>query len=268
MILDSTNGLVTLRNAVKGRVLVFYTKGGLSVGNTSGATLPKLRRRDRADQGSHANGDLQLELALFQSAHVRAPGIPAAWSCAPPLAGDRVTVSFEVDNSYAFSSTPPSDVSQISIKLNPKDASATVPTNIVFNPSPSGTTTVTGTSNPTTNRFTALQNLASRDFRNFYPFPDTSGLLYGPDRDSLAGSLGYDIVSQFLTPVEGFILEPNIVPGSVQVTVNGVSTTRFQVDAASGTLTLLDDVLPTDRIVVTYEKVDSTPRRRPSLRVA
>ncbi|HEY9594168.1 MAG TPA: hypothetical protein VHE79_06810, partial [Spirochaetia bacterium] len=42
VILDSTNGLVTLRNALKTRVLVYYTKSGASVGNTTGATVPKL----------------------------------------------------------------------------------------------------------------------------------------------------------------------------------------------------------------------------------
>ena len=40
------------------------------------------------------------------------------------------------------------------------------------------------------------------------------------------------------------------------MTVNGLPETRFEVDAASGRLTLVTDVMPTDRIVVTYSKVE------------
>ncbi len=46
------------------------------------------------------------------------------------------------------------------------------------------------------------------------------------------------------------------MPGSVQVTINGVSETRFQVDAASGNLTFQVPIQPTDQIDVTYRKAE------------
>jgi hypothetical protein len=241
VILDSVNGLVTLRNALKGRVLVYYTKSGLSVGNTGGATLPAATGviRDTSTSTPFSWGMASYLGQTMSNRQVGIDGVTALLLWEP---GDNSP--FEIDNSYAFTSTPPADVSQISITLSAKDVSAVLPTNVLFKPI------------PVDKRFTAVQSLVNRTFGNFYPFPDTSGLLYGPDRDSLSGSLGYDIVAQLLTPVDAFVLEANIVPGSVQVTVNGVSTTRFGVDAVSGKLTLLDSVLPTDRIVVTYEKVD------------
>jgi hypothetical protein len=245
VILDSVNGLVTLRNALKGRVLVYYTKGSPVGTLSNGGTLPALLSAFVRDVSSTTPFSWGMATYLGQTMSTRKvtlPGVGDALLLWQP--GDNSP--FEIDNSYAFTSTPPSDVSQISITLSKKDVSATLPTNVVFQ------------SIPVDKRFTALQSLTSRTFGNFYPFPDTSGLLYGPDRDSLSGSLGYKIFAQFLTPVDALVLEANIVPGSVQVTVNGMSTTRFEVDAASGKLTLLDDVLPTDRIVVTYEKVDSS----------
>jgi hypothetical protein len=100
----------------------------------------------------------------------------------------------------------------------------------------------------------------SNRFANFFPFEtlsiDPHGLLYGPNRDALAGSLPFDIFYQFLSPVTDLTLEANIVPGSVQVQVNGASETRIEVEPMSGRLTMLTQVLPTDRIVVTYSKVE------------
>ena len=59
-----------------------------------------------------------------------------------------------------------------------------------------------------------------------------------------------------LTPTTVMTLEANIEPGSVQVTVNGVAETRFTVEPVSGTVTPQFDILPTDRIVVTYRKTE------------
>jgi hypothetical protein len=239
---DTTNGLVSLKGAVKARVLAYYTVGGAPVGNTGGgAVLP-------------ATGP--------GPQYLRTPAttVPFSWSITyfgQPMSGREVTIGgqvalmiwqpgdnspFEIENSYAFANTPPTDPSKIGYQFEATAAGAAVPTGYVFK-------TVIGES-----RYQVLLNANQRDFTNFYPFisQDPSGLLYGPERDSLAGQFKFDMHVQFVAPITAFTLEQNIVPGSVQVTINGVTETRFTVDAASGVVTFLIPIQPTDQIDVTY----------------
>jgi hypothetical protein len=246
-VLDSKQGLVLLLNAIHGRVLAFYKKNGSPVGTTIGATLPKetggIPPRDPGNSQTFNWPPPNTYLGLDMThRRVTLAGVSAdcllLWE-----PGDNSP--FEIDSSYAFSANPPTDVSKINIRLNAKDASASLPTNLIFQPDPAN------------KRFLVLRNQSMRaTFYNFYPFVDSTGLLYGPDRDSLSGKLDYDIYVQMLTPVNDMVLEANIEPGSVQVTINGIAETRFEVEPVSGKLTLHVDVLPTDRIVVTYRRAE------------
>ena len=243
---DSTYGLVYLRNIFKGRVLVFYKRGGAAVGYAAGT--PGLPSDAGGNRDPTTPKTFNWGITYFgQPMTQRQVNLPSVGVCL--LLWEPGDVSpFEIGSSYAFSSEPPTDVSQISIKLNAKVASAALPSNVIFQ------------STPADKRFMALVDLnfasPTNRFRDFFPFADPTGLLYGPKRDAMQGGLDFDIIYQFLTPVTDMILEANIVPGSVQMTVNGLQETRFEVDAASGRLTILTDVMPTDRIVVTYSKVE------------
>ncbi|MGD0727113.1 MAG: hypothetical protein ABSB63_16295 [Spirochaetia bacterium] len=253
VVADSTNGLVSLRNVFKGRVLVYYKKNNFPVGNT-------------------AIGTPGLPAVTFGIRDLSKPSIPFSWTAGPSyptylgldmihrqvhltvLNADCLLLwepgdnsPFEMDNSYAFSSSPPSDVSKISYRFNAKTVSASLPGNLIFQSIPADT------------RFMVLVDrnfTGTNRFANFFPFENSStdpnGLLYGPNRDSLSGSLPFDIFYQFLSPVSDLTLEANLVPGSVQVQVNGTSETRIQVEPVSGKLTILTDILPTDRIDVSY----------------
>ncbi len=242
--LDSTLGRVTLRAKAKGRVLVHYTKGGVEVGAVSIGrgglpNVPGPTSLIRSPSATPANFDWTVTY-LNQSMSARQVVMPGTgntlllWQ-----PGDNSP--FEIDNSYAFTTTPPADVSKITYTFMPKNASAVTPTGLQI------------VSIPSEQRFTISPQAPANRFASWYPFADADGLLYGPQRDSLAGALDVNLLVQYLTPVTAMTLDTNIVPGSVQVKINGVSETRFQVDPTSGTLTLLVPVLPTDRIDVSYE---------------
>jgi hypothetical protein len=250
VVLDSVNGLVSLRNAFKGRVLVYYTKG-LSVGNAAGTPgLPDdaSGKRDPSTFKPFSWG-LPTYLGLdmnHRQVHLTVLNADCLLLWEP---GDNSP--FEIDNSYVFASTPPSDVSKISYRFNAKSASAVLPTGLIFQ------------SIPLEVRFMVLKDrnfTGPNRFRNFFPFENNStdpdGLLYGPKRDSLTGRLPFNIFCQFLSPVSDLTLEPNIVPGSVTVQINGTTESRIEVEPVSGRLTILTEVLPTDRIVVTYSKAE------------
>ncbi len=245
--IDTTNGLVSLKSAVKGRVLVSYTVGGTAVG---GATIGNPGIPRNAANGSF-NFTTPLQFfwgqtylgQLFSATRQYAlQGVGTALLLWQP--GDNSP--FEIDNSYAFASTPPSDPSKIAYQFEATAAGGSVPTGFFFK-------TVLGES-----RFTVQLDASQRSYQNFYPFinEDPSGLLYGPNRDSLSGEFKFDVHVQFVAPITAFTLEQNIVPDSVQVTINDIAETRFQVDATSGTLTFQIPIQPTDRIDVTYRKAE------------
>jgi hypothetical protein len=239
--IDTTNGLVSLKAAAKARVLVYYAVGGISVGNTSGAVLPGTGPGPEYTRTPSSTTPFNWGISYFgqpiSNRKVTLGGQVALMIWQP---GDNSP--FEIDNSYAFASTPPTDPSKIGYQFEATAAGAAVPTGYVFK-------TVIGES-----RYQVQMDASQRNFADFYPFLalDPSGLLYGPDRDSLAGQFKFDMHVQFVAPITSFTLEQNIVPGSVQVTINGVTETRFQADAASGNLTFQVPIQPTDQIDVTY----------------
>ena len=130
---------------------------------------------------------------------------------------------FEMDNSYAFSSSPPSDVSKISYRFNAEDGER-ISARQYHLPEHPGGHSIHGAGRPKSHGGEQVQQFLPLREREHGP----AGLLYGPNRDSLAGSLPFDIFYQFLSPVSDLTLEANIVPGSVQVQVNGTSETRIQ----------------------------------------
>ena len=244
---DTTNGLVFLKSAAKGRVAVYYTKGNQPVGTyTSNAALPRNALNGALTfpgtmPFSWSTSYIGQSFSLTRQINLQ--GVGAALMLWQP--GDNSP--FEIDNSYAFSSTPPTDPSKIAYQFEATGAGASIPTGYVFQ-------TVLGE-----NRYTVLQTASQRStFQNFYPFYnlDSSGLLYGPNRDSTTGEFGFDMLVQFVAPLTAFVLDQNIEAGSVQVTINGITETRFQVDATSGTLTFQVPIQPTDRIDVTYRKAE------------
>ena len=255
VVVDTTNGLVSLKNPVHGRVVVYYTKGS-PVGSASiGLPGNPTRRLGKSLNSTTIANPIQFSWTTlyktvpFQNTRrITIAGVGDGLLLWQP--GD--DTPFEIDNSYAFTNSPPTDLSKIAFAFEATAANAKIPTGYVFQ-------TVLGE-----NRYMVLTNASLRSsFANFYPFlsqdpspPPGPGLLYGPNRDSLAGAFGYDMHVQFVSPITAFTLEQNIVPGSVQATVNGITETRFQVDPASGTLSFLVPIQPTDRVDVTWRKAE------------
>jgi hypothetical protein len=245
VVVDSAKGLVGLRTARTGRVLAFYAKGAAKVGDIA------IGRKG-----------LPQESPPGQRDPVPANGVDFDWGMSPyfgvTMSDRKISLGlvdclllwepgdnspFEIRGTYQFAGTPPADASRISFQLAEKTPGAALPTGLLYEVDTAA------------RQFSVLVDRDTRaSFGNFYPLPDPTGLVYGPDRDSLAGKLDYEIAARFLSPVDAYILEADIVPGSVQVTVNGVAETRFEVEPASGALTFHVEIQPTDRIEVRWRK--------------
>ena len=107
---------------------------------------------------------------------------------------------FQAANAYAFTFEPPADPARLRSFLEPKVAGAAPPQPILFQ---------------TDRDLKVVSLLVNRDFRssfrNWYPFHtdtplDPVNLLYGPERDSLAGLLDLELVVQALQQVDGYVL--------------------------------------------------------------
>ncbi|MCX7038025.1 MAG: hypothetical protein NT005_02665, partial [Spirochaetes bacterium] len=245
VILDSTKGLVTLRAAGTGRVLAFYTKGAAKVGDAAIGRkgLPREFPTGQRDPDPANGVDFEWTMPLYFGVTMSDREIGLGLESCLLLWEPGDDSPFEIRSTYQLAGTPPADVSRSAFHLADKVVGAAPATQFDYRVDAAA------------RQFSVLVDLDTRaSFGNFYPFPDPTGLLYGPKRDSLAGKLDYEIAAYFLTPVDAYRLEADIVPGSVQVTVNGVAETRFEVEPASGALTFHVEIQPTDRIEVRWRK--------------
>lgn len=99
-----------------------------------------------------------------------------------------------------------------------------------------------------------LNDNLRNNFRNLYPFIDTSRDIYGPGTPVSHLSSDYEILLELLYPVSEYYLDPDIIPGSVRVIRNGIEEKRFFVDYESGIIIFQVDILPTDRLEVFYKR--------------
>jgi hypothetical protein len=253
--LDAGGGLVTLKQAAEGRVVVYYRKGAAEIGDASlgvdalcgtaageldPAGLPvdfgwgvTYLGQDMADRQVDIEGKTALRLYM-----------PGEFS------------PFEILASYALAEAMPEDLSRLRVTLIPAgNPDGAAPSHVI--------------------RFRLLPDAdyvsayldgdLRGNFRNLYPFLDDGdteifdpeNLLYGPDRDPDPGYLRYALLISTLTPVEAYRLGADLVPGSVRVLRNGSEETRFEMDYDSGTLTFLTYIHPDDRLEIRFRRRQS-----------
>ncbi|MFP4483724.1 MAG: hypothetical protein ACLFO1_02610 [Spirochaetaceae bacterium] len=90
---------------------------------------------------------------------------------------------------------------------------------------------------------------------NRYPFAATEPAypdLYGPAPTTKEGASDFVIARRSLTEVSAVTLPQRVVPGSVQITRNGLPEYGYSLDPATGEVTFVTPVSPLDRIEVRY----------------
>ncbi len=244
---DSAQGLLFLLNEVKGRILVYYTKGANSVGdNAPGMGMGALP----GTNGGYID-----------------PGAPAVdfnWGVTylgENLGNRRVTINgktclliwepgtfspFEFLNCYELPSEAPTDLWRVKIKAVPKDDELGNYRNFTYAP------TFEARAGSYVFRVFINKSSLRTDFWNHYPFSDISHQLYGPQRDHNPAFFDWELYVQVVSPVDSFYLATHVVPGSVSVTRNDINETRFTMDYTSGIITFLVPINPDDRLDITY----------------
>ncbi len=260
VVLNSAEGYISLTDPQQGRVLVYYTKNGSPIGtdiSTNGDNaIAYVDRFGFVDPDTPVNFDFTNTLIMyiepFDTVKMGDPGqrkINVAGKDALLLREPFKFSEFDMLNSYPLPSGSPQDLWRIRMNVVRKGSKEkTYDHDVLFR------------AKPDENRFEAYINDSRDDLNNLYPFLRTpftdspDNRLYGPFSDQLKGNYDREILLQILYPVSAYYLEPNIIPGSVQVLRNGKEENRFSVDYESGALSFDIAINPTDRIEVTYKK--------------
>ena len=253
-VLDSFEGLVSLNEQHPGRVLVYYTKSGSPIGSASlgGNSIANVDNKGRIYPNIPDDFDWVQTIdylvpidAWENKRQVTIAGKQALLIGAPGMFSE-----FDILSSYPLPSGAPLDLWRIRMNVVKKGSKTrTYDHDVQFR------------AKPEESRFEAyLDDDLRGNLNNLYPFLRTpfveppDNRLYGPFSDKLEGNYDREILLQILYPVSAYYLEPNIIPGSVQVLRNGKEETRFSVDYESGALSFDIAINPTDRLDVSYKK--------------
>ncbi len=264
-VLDSEDGTVFLKEAAERSVLVFYEKSGTEVGDDPGYSvadafpaqlsgkidLNPISDPEDFDWSLNYLGQLLSDRRVTLTPSTRSyPYLrlyqPGEFS------------PFEILSRYSLDGTVPEDLSRLRVSVVRKgNLSAAISTEVGFRFAP-GDDYIRGYYKPDP----GLRD----DFRNLYPFLDDTeaspifdpeNLLYGPLADPKPGYVDYEILVSELTPVSGYRIGSDVVPGSVQILRNGITETRFDVDYQQGVITFLTEIAPDDRLVVSFRRKSS-----------
>ncbi len=240
-VISEKNGWVFFDTSVTRRVLVYYTKDGKEVGDSSlgGGFLCGVTA-----------GELDPE----------AEPIDFSWDVADYLGEDmaerRVTVNgkecllinepgvfspFELQNSYA-------------VTIDLPDESWRVKTELIDKADLLGTreTVKTKLDREHSRVLLFYSGSNSRDPSNRYPLAGSFPFLYGPERETRSGYISKELRIEVLLESDGYYLEGDIIPGSITVKINGREEQSFDFDGNSGLITFYTYIHPEDRVEILY----------------
>jgi hypothetical protein len=258
-------GTVYLRQPARSRVLVYYEKGGLTVGDPAlgsqsvyAVTLPSAADTVSVGDGIVDEGSL-LDFSFNGHGDPPNPPYPAAASefsrYNGDLGADLADFKVTVDGVDALLLYEPGSYSPFEI-LGRYAAGEHSEARLVYrNSTTEKTTGVSLELDRDSSIVTAGdQSESVRHYANRYPFIEDFPSLYGPGAVAKEGYTDFVIAFQSLTSSGSLSLGANVVPGTVVITRNGTVVDYFSVNYASGGLTFPFEVSEDDDIRVSYRQ--------------
>ncbi|MDR1317727.1 MAG: hypothetical protein LBK13_12725, partial [Spirochaetales bacterium] len=247
------DGTITLTNASAGRVLVYYTKNGHSVGSSDSSmgveALPalagvpvgidlagtpvKFEWNSSSAYYDLGNGrtldNLRISIDGRDALLLYDPG---AWN------------PFEVTGVYSLSGSAASMSNSTSLKIVNRGADSlyTTKTALTLNTAESYSVV----------RVLPVNGNQARSMQARFPFAEDEPLLYGPQRAKDGGAADFELLIQAYMPVQALTLANDVIPGTVTIYRNGREETSFTVDYESGRIALPFEPAPSDRIEIYY----------------
>ena len=247
-VISSDDGTVLFNPPLESRALVYYTKNGFPVGDNA---IGK-EALCEVDAGGTGTPDPSLGTRDF---YWGLTGYPATGY---NMAEKKITINgkdalliynrgeyspFESLSYYQSEALLPDDRSKINFGISSKSSdSDVIDEKLKFRIEPED------------NLVNVYVNANGvRDMYNRYPlFGKFLNPVYGISKKTVPGSFVKELRLETLSPVSSFMLDPDIVPGSVTVKRNGYAESMYDIDYASGIITFKTYIHPNDRIKVTY----------------
>ncbi len=260
-VISASGGYVFFLKPLVGRAVVYYTVNGAAVGSTSlgqGALVPTNSDGSINPNGTPAN----FSFTGSGMSSYPLPGYPAS-SGGFDMATLQVTVNgvtgllisqpgvfspFEADNTYTVGQTIPAIAPQVRASLVAKGGDSG--SSLFVSVSPTGQTATILGIQPSGGGQAAPdpRSVAAR-----FPLAGVDPDIYSAGPGRAAPDTNNELLVQILSPVAGYQLDPNVLPGSVTVLRNGTSEGRFTVNYDTGLLTFTTPIAANDLIVVTYQ---------------
>ncbi len=244
--LDAQRGLISLRGPAESRVLVHYIKDGLNVGHPDlgRAALPNVIAGTLDLQSDPV--DFSFD-GTYLGASLRDREVVCTTSCL--LLWEPGEFSpFQANNVYSLANVIPADLAQVRIVTTGRNRTTEVvfeyPLRFMLDSDESSLHVYRSATYPE----------GTPELVDFYPFPDEEGLLYGPRAGIEALYPDLEIRVRILYPVADFLLEQDIMRGSVRVIRNGIPESRFSFDYETGRLEFSEEIAADDHIEISYRR--------------
>ncbi|MEW5815435.1 MAG: hypothetical protein AB1798_08600 [Spirochaetota bacterium] len=240
-VVSTNDGWIFFKKECTGRVLVYYTKNGVPVGDDSlGKGFLSGVSADKLDPAS-TPVDFNWALTAYLGQDMEARKIFTNGSNYLLLWEKGRFSPFELLNQYKIEEDIANADVQTRIILVNKG-------NLAFRQSE-----VTAEIAADDNRL-AVYALSGglRLTANRYPFADQYPFLYGPDRRIEPGYVDQEILLEIMKPPGEYYLTTDVIPGSVRIQRNGFTETAYTIDYQTGKIEFSGYIHPEDRLEVLY----------------
>ena len=245
-ILSESEGTLRMRKAAEGRVLVYYTKNGFPVGNAALGTSALCNVDVSSNYPDPDEGSLDFDFGMgnYLGQDMSEKEIIIDGKNALLIYNKNEYSPFESYSIYKSSTSLPEELWKTRFGISDKSSD---PEDI-----------------DKELKFTVFQENSyvqlyvnsngPRDMYNRYPLSGENLLSspYGPAKAAEQGSYRKELRLEIQTPAGSFMLDPDVIPGSVSVKINGFTESRYEIDYSTGLITFNRYIHPNDVIKVTY----------------
>ncbi len=259
-ILSESEGTLRMREPADGRILIFYTKNGYSVGHSSLGTGALCGATSNELDPEAAAVNFDFSMADYPAGYPAGyPGISAGEYFGQDMSEKEITIDgknalliynrneyspFESYSVYKSTYSLPAELWKTRLGLSDKSSDPEdIDKELKFK------------------SYTEQSQLqlyvnsnGDRDMYNRHPLAseNLTSSPYGPGKEATEGGYRKELRLEIQSPVSSYSLDPDVIPGSVSVMRNGYTETRYDIDFSTGLITFNTYIHPNDVIKVTY----------------
>ena len=246
-IISESEGTLRMREPAEGRILVYYTKNGYSVGHSSLGTGALCGVTSGYPDPAAAAVDFDFGMGLYLEQDMSEKEITIDGKGALLVYNKNEYSPFESYAIYKSSASLPEEMWKTRFGISDKSSDEEdIDKELDF----------TLYADYSYIQLYVNSN-GARDLHNRYPLSgeNLKSSPYGPGKAAEEGSYRKELRMEVQTPVSSFYLDPDVIPGSVNIKINGFTETRYDIDYSTGLVTFNTYIHPNDVIKISYRSM-------------